>query len=126
MPKIVFIAHPMSGDIPGNFKKVVDICRRIHSARIIPVFPSALTRQYLTPDPKDRKLAKVNILTYFNRGFIDELWLFGDHISEGMWREIETARKYGVKVVGKTARTRTRLRKNDRWSADRTRLPLSA
>ena len=106
MPKTVFIAHSMSGDIEGNTLKVVKICRRIHSSEIIPVFPSFTTRRYLTPAPADRQLAETHIREYFKRRFIDELWLYGRRITEGMWREVRTAREQGVLVVAKTASTK--------------------
>lgn len=111
MPKTVFIAHPMSGDVEGNTEKVVAICRSIHSEEVIPVFPSFTTRRYLTPDPKDRKLAEVHILEYFRRGFIDELWLYGDRITDGMWREIKTAGENGVLVIAMTEETKSALSK---------------
>ena len=39
------------------------------------------------------------------RRFVDELWLFGDRISEGMRGEIELAHKFGIPVVPKTSET---------------------
>ncbi len=107
---MVFVAHPMSGEIVENTRKVTDICRKIHTTRTHPVFPSFTTRRYLTQTAKDRKIAKAHILQYLRRGFIDELWLFGDHISAGMWREIRTARKFGIPVVAKTGGTKKELR----------------
>jgi hypothetical protein len=76
--KLVFIAHPMSGDIEGNTKKVLAICRKIHSEEIIPVFPSFTWRLYLTGDDEDKKLAAQVNETYFASGAVDELWLYGD------------------------------------------------
>ncbi len=105
VPKRVFIAHPMSGDIEGNKRKVVEICRRIHSLEVLPVFPSFTTRQYLTDDPEDRELARIQIEEYFRRGMVDELWLFGDAITKGMIREIHLARRYNIPVVEKTHKT---------------------
>ena len=31
-------------------------------------------------------------------GIVDELWVFGDKITEGMLSEIKTAQKYGIPV----------------------------
>jgi hypothetical protein len=102
---MVFIAHPMSGDLEGNTQKVVAICRKIHSKDVIPVSPSFTTRRYLTADPTDRMLAKEHINEYFERHVFDELWLFGDRISEGMMIEVNLAIKHGIPVVGKTPET---------------------
>jgi hypothetical protein len=106
MPKTVLIAHPMTGDIEGNTKKVEAICREIHSAEIIPIFPSFTTRRYLTPDPKDRELAKAHIKEYFKRGMVDEVWLYGDNLTQGMLREIKTANEHSVPVTAKTPQTK--------------------
>ena len=72
-PKNVMILHPMTGDLEENTKRVVAICRAIHSPEIIPVFPSFTTRRYLSQDPLDRGLAAAHNLQYFKRGFIDEV-----------------------------------------------------
>ena len=109
MPKTVFIAHPMTGDIEGNTEKVVKICRAIHSREIIPIFPSFTTRRYLTPEPGDRVLAVLHIQEYFRRQMIDELWLYGDGITPGMWREVALAQEHNVPVVAKSPQTQREL-----------------
>ena len=111
MAKMVFIAHPMSGDIEGNTQKVIAICRRIHSKRIIPVFPSFTWRKYLSNDPNDLKLAQAVNKEYFRRKAIDEIWFYGDRMTDGMIREARLAQKYGIKIVGKTKETRAALKK---------------
>lgn len=105
MPKTVMIVHPMTGDIEGNLKKVDAICRAIHGSEIIPVFPSYTTRRYLTPDPKDRELAKTHIEEYLKRGFVDEVWVYGNRVTEGMMRVILTAMEYNIPVVSKSRET---------------------
>jgi hypothetical protein len=110
VPKIVFIAHPMSGDIQGNTEKVVDICRSIHSDEVIPLFPSFTTRRYLTDDPTHRAWAKAHIHEYFRRKIPDELWLFGDRITDGMKREIALAREYWIPVFAKTPETQAAMK----------------
>ena len=111
--KRVMIAHPMSGDIEGNTAKVVAICRAIHSEEAMPVFPSFTTRRYLTDDPHDRELAAIHIREYLKSGFVHELWLYGGRITPGMWREIRTAREFGIPVVAKTPATAAELHLHD-------------
>ncbi len=115
MPRVVFIAHPMSGDIEGNMQKVVAICRAIHSIETVPVFPSALTRRYLDAHPasQDRQLAAVNIEQYFARGFVDELWLYGEEVTAGMWHEVGLARRHNIRVVGMSPETRAALKQGE-------------
>lgn len=103
MPKMVFIAHPISDDPEENTRKVLEICRRIHTPDVIPLFPSLAWRMYLSAiDAGDKALAKMAIEEYFSRGVVDELWFYGDKLSNGMLRELELADQYGVQVVAKT------------------------
>jgi hypothetical protein len=104
-PKMVFVAHPMSGDIRGNTRKVVAICRQIHTEDVIPVFPSFTWRKYLTKSNRDIALAVAVNKAYFHRDLIDEVWLFGDHLTAGMRREIRLAQQCGISVVPKTLET---------------------
>lgn len=111
--KIVFIAHPLSGDIEGNIKKVIGICAKVHTNFTIPVAPYLGTVQYLNDEiTKERNLGIKANSEYFYRGFIDELWLFGDHISKGMKEEIELAKKLNIPIIPKTKETKKELNKN--------------
>ena len=108
--KTVFIAHPISGDIEGNAKKVLEICKQVHSKYSIPVAPYLVSLQYLNDEVKeDRELGIEANLESFHRGYIDELWLFGDRISAGMKEEVLLARKLGIRVVPKTDGTKRDL-----------------
>lgn len=101
MSKTVFIAHQISGDIEGNIKRVIEICRLIHSAHIIPVFPSFTWRQYLTDGEQTKRLAGLVNEEYFRRGMVDEVWLYGPKITEGMLKEINLAISYNIPVIPK-------------------------
>jgi len=106
MAKTVFIAHPLSGDIRGNAKKVLEICIRVHTADVIPVAPYLVSVQYLNDEVhEDRMLGIQANLEAFRRGYIDELWLFGDRITGGMWQEVELAWELRIPVIAKTEGT---------------------
>ena len=108
--KTVFIAHPIAGDIEGNMKKVLAICKQIHTQEIIPVAPYLVSLQYLNDEVvEDRQLGVEANLECFRRGYIDELWLFGDHISTGMKEEILLAKQLHVPVIPKTEDTKRDL-----------------
>ena len=110
MAKTVFIAHPISGDIKGNVTKVLRICEEVHSKDIIPVAPYLISLQYLNDDViEDWELGIQANLECFRRRYIDELWLFGDRISSGMWGEIRLAKELGIPVIAKTEDTRRDL-----------------
>lgn len=97
--KTVFIAHPISGDIEGNIKKVLEICKGLNSAKVLPIFPSFLWRQYLPSDGITKHIAGLVNNEYFERGMVDEVWLFGETISEGMKKEIYLAQSYGIPII---------------------------
>ena len=104
MAKTVFIAHPISGDVPGNIQKVLKICAEVHTEHVIPVVPYLACLQYLDEtDVEDRDLGIAAGLEYLRRGFVDELWLYGDHISSGMHKEVLLAREQGIPVIPKTS-----------------------
>lgn len=106
MKKMVFIAHPISGDVRANVEKVLRICAETHTKNVIPVAPYIVSLQYLDDSvASDRTLGIEANHEYFHRGFIDELWLFGDHISSGMWEEIDLARKLGIPIIAMTPGT---------------------
>ena len=108
--KTVFIAHPISGDIDGNVKKVLAICERIHTKELVPVAPYLVSLQYLNDEVvEDRELGIEANLECFRRRYVDELWLFGDRISEGMKGEIALAKELNIPIVPKTDGTKRDL-----------------
>ena len=106
MAKTVFIGHPISGDIRGNVAKVLKICEEVHTKNIVPVAPYLVSLQYLDDEVlDDRELGMEANHECFHRHYIDELWLFGDFISNGMWREIQLAQELDIPVIPKTEGT---------------------
>lgn len=110
MAKTVFIGHPISGDIRGNVEKVLKICEEVHTKNIIPVAPYLVSLQYLDDEVvEDRELGMEANHECFLRGYVDELWLFGDRISVGMKKEILLAKEMNIPIIPKTERTRREL-----------------
>lgn len=110
--KTIFVAHPISGDIKGNMKKVLKICAEIHTRNVIPVAPYLISLQYLNDEVvEDRELGMAANHECFYRGYVDELWLFGNRISSGMIEEIKLAREMGILVIAKTRGTQHDLKR---------------
>lgn len=108
--KTVFIAHPIAGDIAGNMQKVLAICEQVHNDEIIPVAPYLVSLQYLNDEVvEDRQLGIDANMECFHRGYIDELWLYGDTISTGMKAEIALAKELNIPIFPKTEGTRRDL-----------------
>lgn len=104
MAKIVFIAHPITGDIKINLKKVIEICKKVHSLEIIPIFPSYVWRKYLGSVSGGAEIAEHSTSYFFKKKIIDELWLYGDFISAGMKKNIKLAIKYDIPIIVKSHR----------------------
>lgn len=108
--KRIFVAHPISGDIEGNHRRVVAICARIHTKYRIPYAPYLVSLLYLDDtEIEDRRLGMEANHEMLRSGFITELWLYGRRISNGMWAEIKLARKAGIPVIAKTRGTQRDL-----------------
>lgn len=102
--KIVYIAHPISGDIKGNLEKIRLIVREINLKMpdVVPFAPYWLDCHALDDTVKaERERGIMNDIALFKKGFIDEVWLMGNRISAGMLYEKELAEKLGIKVINK-------------------------
>ena len=100
--KLVYIAHPVGGDVQNNIKKILQICRHIHLAddNCVPFAPYVVSLQYLNDAISgEREIGMSADWEYFKRKVMDELWLCGDRISEGMRLEIEQAREYDIPII---------------------------
>lgn len=102
MTKIVYIAHPLSGDLSNNIKKILEICNKVHKEddNIIPFAPYLVSIQYLNDNIKeDRELGIEANKIHFKRKTFDELWVFGDFISKGVEEEIKLAKEFNIPII---------------------------
>lgn len=116
--KVMYIAHPVGGDISGNLDRIVEIVRRINtnpaSKEVVPFVPYYADCLALDDDDfKQRARGISNGLALLSKGFVDELWLYGPRISKGMHEEIAAARKYGIPVVAKSVGTQRELEQKE-------------
>lgn len=110
--RIVYIAHPISGDIKGNLEKIMNIVRQINleEPEVLPFAHYWLDCHALDDDnPEERKRGIKNDIELMTRGFIDEVRLYGDKISSGMRDEVILAEKLGIPVIPMTDETRSQL-----------------
>lgn len=103
--KIVYIAHPISGDIEGNLADILRIVRKINLEQpdIVPCVP--YYTDVLSMDDKlvmQRKRGIDNNTTLLMSGLYEEMWLTGNTISFGMREEIALAVKLGMEVIDLT------------------------
>jgi len=120
--KIVYIAHPISGDIEENLKKIEAIGRQINLEEpdVVPFAHYFFDCYALNDDiPEERQRGIKNDIALMKRGFIDEIRLYGDRISNGMKHEIELGVKLGIKIVPMTEATKRTLRTINTRSAEK-------
>lgn len=100
--KIVYIAHPIGGDVEGNLKKLRNIVRQLNMTfrDIVPFVPYYADVVSMDDnDPHQRERGIENDVALFLSGVIDEVWLYGDRISDGMREEIDLARQLAIPVI---------------------------
>jgi hypothetical protein len=103
--KVVYIAHPISGDIENNLKKIIAIIREINITQkdVVPFAHYWVDCHALNDNiPEERKRGIDNDMELFNRKFIDELWLYGDRLSNGMLAEIKICKQLNIPIVFKS------------------------
>lgn len=106
--KIVYIAHPIGGNVKENLEDIVRILRAINlltpvDVKIIPVVPYYSDILALDDgNPLERKRGIENGIALIETGVFDELWLTGEKISLGMKEEIKMFILMGKPVIDYT------------------------
>ena len=89
---LVYVASAYSGDVITNIEKAKQYCRFSLEQGQIPLAPHLMFPLFMNDDNlAERELAI--FMDVILLGKCDELWVFGDSISEGMAVEIEVAKK---------------------------------
>lgn len=104
--KVVYIAHPIGGDVNANIVKVCRIYAWVsqHNPRLVPFAPYIATVLAMDDNiPACRELGISHDMELFERRVFDEVWLFGGRISDGMQHEIDKAKSLGIPVIDFTA-----------------------
>lgn len=95
---LVYICSPYRGDPEKNTEKARKYSRFAVESKAIPMTPHLLYPQFMDDsNPEERYLA-THIINYVLIGKCQEVWVFGEDISEGMGREIALAEKRRMKI----------------------------
>lgn len=92
---LVYICSPYAGDIERNTYRARVFSRFAVEKKHIPIAPHLLCPQYLDEETERWLGLKMGIVFM---GKCEEVWVFGDYISEGMASEIERATKMRKKI----------------------------
>ena len=101
--RIIYIAHPIGGDVENNLASLRRIIRSInanepHTVPFCPYYADVVSLN--DNDPAQRARGLRNDMTILSRvGMVDELRLYGETISSGMRMEIEQAYYMGIPIV---------------------------
>ena len=95
---LVYICSSYAGDVERNVNMARVYSRFAVKNTCIPLAPHLLYPQFMDDsNPEERYLA-THTINYVLVGKCQEMWIFGDDISEGMAREIALAERRGKKI----------------------------
>src|SRR5580765_4146128 len=99
--KICYIGHPISGDVMANLNDIRRIVRQINLEfpEIVPFVPYYVDIVSLDDSiPEERERGIANDKAILESGMVQEMWLTGDRISNGMREEIILAAVMSIPV----------------------------
>lgn len=92
----VYICSPLGGNITANIENAKRYSQYVFKCGMAPVIPHFYALVLNDDNPEERKLgmqAGISLLWV-----CDEIWIFGDELTEGMKKEILFAEKLNIKV----------------------------
>ena len=92
---LVYICSPYAGDIERNTCRARAFSRFAVEKKYIPIAPHLLCPQYLNEETERWLGLKMGIVFM---GKCEEVWVFGDVVSEGMAAEIDKAKRMRKKI----------------------------
>ena len=92
---LVYICSPYAGDIEKNTYRARAFSRFAVEKKYIPIAPHLLCPQYLNEETERWLGLKMGIVFM---GKCEEIWVFGDVVSEGMAAEIDKAKRMRKKI----------------------------
>lgn len=105
--KIVYIAHPIGGDVEGNLKRIREIVLSINQSNpnvvpFVPYYADVVSMDDSNPEHRKRGIRN-DMAILSRKGMVDEMWLFGHTISNGMRQEVYTALHFKIPIVASTS-----------------------
>lgn len=94
---LVYICSPYSGNVEFNVTNARVYCKYAVDNKCIPLAPHLLFPQFMNDEePIDRELAMFMNMVLLSK--CEQLWVFGNTISQGMGQEIAKAEKRRMKI----------------------------
>ena len=96
MMRKVYVCAPLSGNVESNLKKVRTYTEYALRCGTAPVVPHFYAECLDDNDPKDREIGLAAGLSLL--WFCDELWLFGDTVTDGMKNELQFCKNLNIRI----------------------------
>lgn len=102
--KIVYIAHPIGGDVEGNLAKIIEIVKGLNRyPNLVPFAHYYVDCTALDDnDPLQRAKGIANDMAIIDRLEFDACLLYGDKVSSGMLNEVGQFNRKGIQVIPMT------------------------
>ena len=94
---LVYIASPFAGDVETNTACAQGYCRFALNKGVIPLAPHLHYPQFMNDQNEEERSLGLRFALIL-LGKCDELWVFGDRISNGMAQEIAKAKRRGMPI----------------------------
>ena len=94
--KKVYVCAPLGGNIEQNLKKVKTYTEYALRCGTAPVVPHFYAECLDDNDPKDREIGLAAGLSLL--WFCDELWRFGDAVTDGMKNELQFGKSLNIRI----------------------------
>lgn len=96
--KLVYICSPLKGDIKDNIRRANQYCCFAAREAVLPLAPHTIFTQYLDDNKAEERNTGLHLgMELLKR--CDELWCFGEKMSEGMKAEIRLAETLKIPVI---------------------------
>lgn len=93
----IYICSPLKGDIERNIKKAIGYSRFAYINGGVPLAPHVIFTTFLDDEILDERNAGIDMgIALLTK--CDEIWVFGERISEGMAAEIAVAKAMDIKI----------------------------
>lgn len=94
---IIYVCSPLRGDVERNIKRAIGYSRYIYCQGGIPLAPHVIFTTFLGDAVSEERAAGMEMGLEL-LSVCDELWAFGETVSEGMAGEMAAAERLGLRV----------------------------
>ncbi len=95
--KLVYVCCPYRGDVEHNTARARRYCRFVCNESAVPIAPHLHNTQFLDESLPEEREAGLKLGLQLLK-HCDELWIFGDRLTEGMEAEFYEAHRLKIKI----------------------------